>query len=130
MASDKRAPAARAPLIRLHDRRPVPPGLARGAVPRPPTELIEAAERGGVRTCEGSAGMVEAVGIGSFRTPIIGRPQVGEFLRSRVIQLLMSSSSATSSGDRDSPAPATFSRRYPIFDVPGMSKMFGERCNS
>lgn len=46
------------------------------------------------------------------------------------VQPLMPSSSATSSGERESAAPVWFSRRCATLDVPGMSRMFGERCKS
>ena len=42
----------------------------------------------------------------------------------------MGSSSARSSSDSLSPVPATFSRRCAVDDVPGMSRMFGDRRSS
>ena len=42
----------------------------------------------------------------------------------------MASSSARASAGRASAAPATFSRRCATDEVPGISRMFGERCSS
>src|SRR5215212_11648066 len=39
-------------------------------------------------------------------------------------------SSVRSSSERVSAAPVTFSRRCATDEVPGMSRMFGERCSS
>src|SRR6266481_7873047 len=42
----------------------------------------------------------------------------------------MVSNSPSSSSGMDSDAPATFSRRWATDEVPGISKMFGDRCRS
>jgi hypothetical protein len=47
-----------------------------------------------------------------------------------IVQWPIRSSSATSLSERASPAPTTFSRRCAVDDVPGISRMFGDRCSS
>ena len=53
-------------------------------------------------------------------------PAVSAVLLSRPI----ASSSASTSSDSREPAPAMFSRRCATEEVPGISRMFGERCSS
>lgn len=58
------------------------------------------------------------------------RERPGTGLGSGTVQRSISSSSVKSSCARDSPAPTMFWRRCAVDDVPGMSRMFGDRCSS
>ena len=62
------------------------------------------------------------------RGPLSARWRASAWMRGA--QRPIASSSAVASGGGSSAAPATFSCRCATDAVPGMSSMFGERCNS
>src|SRR4051795_10580094 len=107
-------PAPRAPERphRVHPgpRRPVPGDVAVGGAP--------AAAGRGVRPPRGQG------------QPDRGRDRVRPARAVGAGQPAIASSSFNASGGSARPAPATFSRRWSTDDVPGISRMFGERCRS